>query len=136
MRQLRPRFVMINYQDPDYVHWGNKNHYTRVVAIVDEGLKRLYEAAQADPAYRDRTVFVVVPDCGRDSNPFMAVPYQHHFNTRSAHEIFCLAVGPGIDRGRVVDKPAEQNGVAATVAQVMGFPMPYAEGPPLAEVFA
>jgi len=24
--ELRPRFMMINYQDPDYVHWGNASH--------------------------------------------------------------------------------------------------------------
>lgn len=136
MRELQPKLMMVNFNDPDYVHWGNKTHYTRGVAIVDEGLRRLYEASQAEPAYRDNTVFIVVPDCGRDSNPFMAVPYQHHFGTRSSHEIFMLAVGPGMDRSRTVDKHAEQNSVASTVAQVMGFPMPYAEGATLPEVFA
>jgi hypothetical protein len=136
MRLLQPRLMMINYNDPDYVHWGNKSFYTRGISVVDEGLMRLFETAQVEPAYRDNTVFIVVPDCGRDSNPFMAVPYQHHSNTKSAHEIFMLAVGPGIDRGRVVDKHAEQNGVAATVAGVMGFSMPDAEGQSLAEAFA
>lgn len=32
MRQLKPRLMMINYQDPDYVHWGNASHYTRAIA--------------------------------------------------------------------------------------------------------
>jgi hypothetical protein len=136
MRLLQPRLMMINFNDPDYVHWGNKSHYTRGISIVDEGLMRVFETAQIEPAYRDNTVFIVVPDCGRDSNPFMAVPYQHHSDTKSAHEIFLLAVGPGIDRGRLVDKCTEQNSVAATVAGVMGFSMPDAEGPALAEAFA
>lgn len=136
MRRLQPRLMMVNYNDPDYVHWGNPSFYTRGVSIVDEGLRQLWEFAQADPFYRDRTVFVVVPDCGRDSNPFMAVPYQHHFNSRSAREIFCLAVGPGIDANRVVDRAVGQDRVAATVAAAMGFPMELAEGETLAEVFA
>ena len=59
MKELRPRLLMINYQDPDYVHWGNRNFYTRAVAIIDEGVRELYSAAQADEEYRDRTVFVV-----------------------------------------------------------------------------
>lgn len=136
MAKLQPRLMMINFQDPDYVHWGNPLFYTRGVAIVDQGLRRIHEAVQADPAYRDRTVLVVVPDCGRDSNRFMSVPYQHHFNSKSAREIFAVVAGPGIDRGRVVDKRVEQCSIAATVAGLMDFPMRFAEGPALEEAFA
>ena len=88
--------MMINYQDPDYVHWGNPSHYTRGIAEIDRGLQQLTSAIDASPRYRDQTLIVVVPDCGRDSNPFMRVPYQHHFNSRSAHEIWALLVGPGV----------------------------------------
>jgi phosphoglycerol transferase MdoB-like AlkP superfamily enzyme len=115
------------------VHWGIASHYTRGVSIVDEGLRRLWEEAERLPAYRENTVFVVVPDCGRDHNPFVAVPFQHHFN---AHHIFAAVAGPGIDRGRVVDRVVDQAEVAATVAAVMGFPMPLADGKVLGEVFA
>jgi hypothetical protein len=133
MRELQPALMMVNFNDPDYVHWGIASHYTRGVSIVDEGLRRLWEEAERLPAYRENTVFVVVPDCGRDHNPFVAVPFQHHFN---AHHIFAAVAGPGIDRGRVVDRVVDQAEVAATVAAVMGFPMPLADGKVLGEVFA
>ncbi|QDV37273.1 alkaline phosphatase family protein [Tautonia plasticadhaerens] len=133
MRELQPSLMMVNFNDPDYVHWGVASHYTRGVSIVDEGLRRLWEEAERLPSYRENTVFVVVPDCGRDSNPFVAVPFQHHFN---AHHIFAAVAGPGIDRSRVVDKAVDQAEVAATVAAIMGFPMPLAEGRALGEVFA
>ncbi|HEU5118564.1 MAG TPA: hypothetical protein VFT74_18340, partial [Isosphaeraceae bacterium] len=136
MRELQPRLMIVNFNDPDYVHWGNASHYTRGVTIVDESLRRLVETSEAEPFYRGNTIFVVVPDCGRDANPFMAVPFQHHFNSKSAHQIFALVVGPGIDRGRVVDKLAEQCSVARTVAALMKFEMPLAEGSALEEVFA
>ncbi len=137
MKWLQPRMVMINYNDPDYVHWGNPSHYTRGIAMIDEGVKRLWETVEANPFYRGRTLFLIAPDCGRDSNPFMSVPFQHHNETsRSAHEIFLLAVGPGVDRGRVVDRVVEQNSVARTIAAAMGFTMPFAQGPALSEVFA
>jgi hypothetical protein len=45
-------------------------------------------------------------------------------------------MGPGIDRGRVVDGPTQQIQVAATVGQLMGFATSHTEGQPLAEVFA
>ena len=121
-------------QDPDYVHWGNASHYTRAIAIIDQGLKRLVETADSEPAYRQQSVFVIVPDCGRDANPLMSVPYQHHFNSRSAHEIFALLLGPGIAAGKILDKPVDQTSLAATVGAVMGFPMRSAEGRVLSEL--
>ncbi len=129
LRELKPKFMMINYQDPDYVHWGNPHFYTRSISIIDEGVRQLYDAVQADPAYRDNTVFLIVPDCGRDDNRCMAVPFQHHFNTRSAHEVFVIAAGPGIAHPRLaVDVPHQQCSVAASVGRLMGFGTPEVDG--------
>jgi hypothetical protein len=134
LRHLRPRLMMINYQDPDYVHWGNATHYTRAITVIDKGVERLVGAVDADPEYRDRTVFVIVPDCGRDANPLMSVPFQHHFNSRSAHEIWAVLLGPGIAKARVLDKPVDQASIAATIGGIMGFRAHRAEGRALHEV--
>jgi hypothetical protein len=134
LRHLRPRLMMINYQDPDYVHWGNATHYTRAIAVIDHGLERLVSAVDANSEYRERTVFIIVPDCGRDANPLLSVPFQHHFNSRSAHEIWTLVVGPGIAKGRVLDKPVDQSGIAPTIGAIMGFSAYRAEGQALHEV--
>ncbi len=134
MAELQPRFLMVNYQDPDYVHWGNPSHYTRAIAIIDEGLQRLVAAADADPFYRDNTIFVITPDCGRDANPLAEVPFQHHFNSRSAHEIWAVIFGPGIARG-VVDRPVDQSAIAPTIAAAMGFAPSRAEGTALDGLF-
>jgi hypothetical protein len=136
LRELRPRLLMVNYQDTDYVHWGYVDHYTRAMSIMDEGLRAIVAAVESDPEYRENTVFIVVPDCGRDDNPFMDVPMQHHFNSRSAHEIFALAFGAGVARGKVIDRVADQTSIASTVARTMGFEAPFAEAPFLEEVFA
>ncbi|MCX7289278.1 MAG: hypothetical protein NTW20_17525 [Rhodobacterales bacterium] len=127
MTELQPRLMMVNYQDPDYVHWGNPSHYTRAIAVIDEGLQRLVSLADADPFYRDNTIFVITPDCGRDANPLAEVPFQHHFNSRSAHEVWAVIFGPGIGKG-VVDTPIDQSAVAPTIAAAMGFAATRAEG--------
>lgn len=136
MRELKPKLMLVNYQDPDYVHWGNASHYTRAIAIIDDGLRQIVDAANTDPAYRGNTVFIVVPDCGRDDNPLMQIRYQHHFNSKSAHDVWAFAFGRGIARSRVVDKSVEQTAIARTVAQVMNFNATSAESPILEEVFA
>lgn len=134
MAELKPRFLMVNYQDPDYVHWGNPSHYTRAIAIIDEGLQRLVSAADADPFYRDNTIFVITPDCGRDANPLAEVPFQHHFNSRSAHETWAVIFGPGVAKG-VIDKPVDQSAIAPTIAAAMGFSANRAEGRAVEEIF-
>ena len=136
LHQLRPKLMMINYQDPDYVHWGNMSHYTRGISIIDQGIKTLVAAVESDPEYRGNTIFAIVPDCGRDTSPFADVPCQHHFGSRSSHEIFALLFGPGIPQGVVIDKTVDQISVAATLGQLMGFKTELAEGPILSEAFA
>ncbi len=136
LKELKPRLVMVNYNDCDYVHWGYLSHYTTGIAIMDEGIRQLVEAVEADPETRDDTVFVIVPDCGRDSNPMSAVPCQHHFNSKSSHEIFALLMGAGIARGKVVDKDVRQVDIAPTVGGLMGFKAEHAEGRVLEEAWA
>jgi hypothetical protein len=135
MAELRPRLMMVNYQDPDYVHWGNPSHYTRAIAIIDEGLRALVEAADRDPFYRDNTIFVVTPDCGRDANPLMDVPFQHHFNSRTAHETWAVIAGPGIVRGGRLDTVVDQSAVAPTIAALMGTRASRSEGSVIEEAF-
>jgi hypothetical protein len=137
MKELRPRLLMINYQDPDYVHWGNPNFYTRAISIIDEGIREIYEAVQHDEFYRDDTIFVVVPDCGRDNNRGMSVPFQHHFNTKSAHDIFAVIAGPKnilTPGAHPIARKQQQISVAATIGEIMGFATPEVEAPSLLKV--
>ena len=136
MNRLRPRLMMINYQDPDYVHWGNASHYTRAIAVIDQGLQRLVDTADRLDHYAGNTIFVIVPDCGRDSSPLKDLPFQHHFNTRSAREIWTLIFGPGIVAGRTYDRTVDQSQVAATVGAAMGFKAAYAEAGAIDAVFS
>lgn len=136
LRQLRPRLMMVNYQDPDYVHWGNPSHYTRAIQIIDDGIQRLVETVESDPFYRDNTIFVITPDCGRDDNPLMGVPFQHHFNSRAAHETWAVVFGRGIARPGTLDRPVDQSTIAPTIAALMGFRAGRAEGDVLSEILA
>ena len=134
--ELRPRLMMVNYSDCDYIHWGFMSHYTRGIQIMDEGLRRIVEAVERDDEYRDNTVFAVVPDCGRDSNRFASVPCQHHFGSRSSHEIFALLFGAGVPKGQVVDRRVDQISVTSTLGELMKCQTTWAEGPVLEEAIA
>ena len=121
IEKIQPRMLMINYQDPDYVHWGPPAFYTRSISIIDDGIKRIWNAVQVNERYRDNTVFAVVPDCGRDHNRATSVPFQHHFGSKSSREIFAIFSGPGIGKGTVLDQMVDQIDIAPTLAKLMGF---------------
>ena len=135
IKQLKPKLLMINYNDPDYVHWGYPSHYTNGIAVIDRGIQRLVETVKADPEYKNDTIFCIVPDCGRDSNQFLSVPFQHHFNSPSAHQIFALFFGPGIKANQIVDRKVSQIDILPTLGKLMGFETDYAEGKVLEELF-
>ncbi|MFT5412047.1 MAG: hypothetical protein ACI9NC_004784, partial [Verrucomicrobiales bacterium] len=135
IKQLRPRLMMVNYNDPDYVHWGNLSHYTRGITIIDEGVRRLMEVVAADDEYRGNTIFALVPDCGRDTAPFASVPCQHHFNSISSRRIWALFVGPGVPAGVTYDKPVQQIDFAPTVAKLMNCPAEHVDGSTLEAAF-
>jgi hypothetical protein len=67
----------------------------------------------------------------------MAVPFQHHFNTKSAHEIFAVIAGPKnilTPGGHPIARQQQQISVAATVGEIMGFETPEVEAPSLLKV--
>ncbi len=135
IRHLKPRLMMVNYQDPDYVHWGNASHYTRAIAIIDDGIRQIVEALDRDDYYRNNTVVVITPDCGRDANPLMSVPFQHHFNTGESRAVWALVYGKGVRRDRIMDREVDQTAVAATLAEVMGVRAERSEGDVLSGLF-
>jgi hypothetical protein len=64
----------------------------------------------------------------------MAVPFQHHFNSKSSHEIFAVLAGPRkyLPHARRAHTGLEQQiSVAATVGEIMGFRTPHADAPSL-----
>jgi len=136
MARLRPRMMMINYTDCDYVHWGIRSHYYNALGIMDQGIKQIVAATKASPFYRDNTLFVIVPDCGRDNNLLTDIPFQHHFNTKHAHKIFALLFGKGVPKGKTFDKGCDQTQIAATIGQLMGYPTPEAESQKLQAAIA
>ena len=133
LRDLRPKLMLVNYQDTDHVHFGVKSHYTRGITAIDQGIQQLYKAVETDPFYKDNTVFVIVPDCGRDNNILMDVPFQHHSNSRSTREIFAMILGNGIKANQTIDTVVDQTSVTSTVAHIMGFEAEMAESPVLEE---
>ena len=70
---------------------------------------------------------MITRDCGRDVKTLAEIPFQYHFNSRSAHEVWAVIFGPGIGKG-VIERPVDQSAIVPTIAAAMGFAAFYAEG--------
>ena len=131
LRTLKPRLLMVNFQDCDYAHWGPRHFYDEGVRRMDQGLRRIVEEIQRNPHYRENTVVFVVPEVGRGTNldqkggsKHLRTDYQHHNpDDLGSHQTFLLAWGSGIRPGITIDEERAPIDLPATVGQMLGFSM-------------
>jgi len=136
LQQLRPRLMMVSFQDVDFTHWGIDYVYRNGLNNTDAMTWQLWQLVRNDPYYRDDTYFFVVPDCGRGRNPTRYVPYQHHdTGDVGSDEIFVYAWGPKVGRGVRVDRRKQQVDVPVTIGSLLGVRSPDWEGRELDELF-
>ena len=125
MRSRHPQVLYVALCDVDeYAHHGNYDGYLEAIHRVDRFIGQLWEAAQADPFYRDRTTFIVTCDHGRGDNAGNPREWRSH-NNRYKHsdETWLLAFGAGIPaRGMLTTGQYYTCQVAPTVAAILNVP--------------
>ena len=90
-------------------------------------LGRLWRAAEELPAYRGRTLFVILPDHGRELEESGGTGFIHHsdFYTgtgadEGCRRVWMVAAGPGVQRGVTVERPVPSAAAAATGLEFLG----------------
>jgi len=134
MSRLAPSLVLVNFWDIDVAHFGAYSLYLEAIRRTDRLVHGLWEHAQSLPQYRGRTTFIVVPEMGRDGDPSGNGFQNHRSGDESCRRLWLLAVGAGVPRGLVSERPIRTTDVAPTLARVLGFKMPEGEGRPLVEL--
>lgn len=117
-----PRLLYVAFTEPDeWAHEGRYDLYLNSVNRIDGYLRRLWEAAQAQPEFRDRTTMLVTTDHGRGSGPLDWKSHGHDVD--GAEDIWIAVMGPGVAcLGERTNAPAVfQNQVAATLAASLGL---------------
>ncbi len=129
MSRLAPPLLLVNFWDIDVAHFGAYSLYLEAIRRTDRLVHGLWQHAQSLPAYRDRTTLIVVPEMGRDGDASGNGFSNHRSGDESCRRLWLLAVGAGVPRGLVSERPIRTLDVAPTVARVLGFKMPEGEGP-------
>jgi len=78
MARFEPSFLAVNFGEIDLAHQGSFSLYTKAIRNADRQVALLREQIEKLPAYRDRTVLVVVPDHGRNLDGMGMNGFQHH----------------------------------------------------------
>jgi len=128
MRTFAPDVMAIDYGEIDCAHYGSWSRYVEAIKRTDELTWRVWREAQALPGYRDRTLMLVLPDHGRELEETGGWGFVHHsdfYTNKGADEgcrrVWMLAMGPGIEGGRKIEKPVPITAAASTGLEFMGL---------------
>jgi hypothetical protein len=81
----------------------------------------LWDEVQANPAYKDKTTMLVIPELGRDGDSDTANGFlNHRSGDPSCRNVWMLALGAGVARG-ATDRPIAHVDIAATAAEILGY---------------
>lgn len=134
MREFSPRLMLVNFWDMDVAHWGSYSLYLQAITKTDRLTGMLWDEINANPAYRDKTTVLVLPELGRDGDANTANGFlNHRSGDASCRNMWMLALGAGVPKG-ATDRPVHHIDVAATAAELLAVKSPEIAGRPLREL--
>jgi len=121
MRTFAPDVITVDYGEIDCAHYGSWSRYVEAIRRTDELTWKLWKATEQVPAYRGRTLMLVLPDHGRELDRPGHWGFIHHSNfytnegaDEGCRRVWMLALGPGIKPGRRIDAPVPITAAAPT----------------------
>ena len=128
MRRFAPDVISLDYGEIDCAHYGSWSRYVEAIRRTDELTWQLWCETQKLDAYRDNTLLLILPDHGRELERQGGMGFIHHsdfYTNEGADEgcrrVWMLALGPGIQAGRRIEKPVPITTVAATGLGFLGL---------------
>ncbi len=114
LRVFKPRVLGITLQNADVAH-GSFNAYVDVIRRNDQEIGALWDAIQQDPALKDTTSLVVLPEFGRDKDLNERNGLDHGDRSDEMLKVFLLAAGPDFRKNKVVTAEAKTIDVCPTL---------------------
>ena len=130
-----PSLTYIVFAEVDAAgHVGDSTYYYGAIRQADSLTYKLYKKIQNDPYYAGKTAFIVISDHGRHDDSHGGWQ-DHGDHCHGCRHVPFLAIGPNIKTNTIISDFRDQVDVAPTVAYMLGFPVPYAQGSVLTEMF-
>lgn len=128
----QPSLMLVQFQGPDINgHDNDWNGYLESIQETDSLVYVLWEYLKKNEHYRNKTSLLITNDHGRHGNDHKDGFSSHGDGCDQCRHISLLALGPDFKAGAVTDKPYEQTDITPTIAQLLGFSVPDAQGKPI-----
>jgi hypothetical protein len=121
MRKFFPRLLVVALSDVEAAHFGSYSLHLAGIKTADRLAWQLWQEVQANPEYNNKTTMIILPEFGRDpdgssTNGF----FNHRANEDSTRDTWMVALGAGIDKPQIVEKPIRHVDVCPTLAGLLG----------------
>jgi hypothetical protein len=134
MRKFSPRLLVVVFSDVEVAHFGSYALHLSGIRTADRLAYQLWQEVEANPEYRGRTTLVILPEFGRDpdgstTNGF----FNHRANEESTRTTWMMALGAGVDKPQIIDRPVRHIDLCPTLASLLGCPPLDSQGAMLRE---
>lgn len=131
-----PQLLLINFKQPDMAgHARDSTGYLKGILDTDNYIYLLWQQLQSDDFYKDKTTMIVTNDHGRHTSGHLDGFVSHGDTCEGCKHIELFAMGPDFKKNYISDTPYEQIDIASTVAELMYFEMPNANGKVISDIF-
>ena len=136
MREVAPSLLWITLHDIDIAHSGTYSMYIEGIRRSDRLCAEIWKGIESEPEYAGRTTMFILPDFGRDSDTDPGGNgFQHHrTGDPLSRTTWMMALGPGVRKGIVIDRPVESIDLVPTLGALLGFDARFAQGRALSEI--
>ncbi|WP_197464034.1 alkaline phosphatase family protein [Rufibacter sp. DG15C] len=127
-----PKLVLINLKEPDsQAHAEQWVGYLKAIRQSDTYAYDLWKWLQQDSVYKNNTTLIITNDHGRHNGN----GYNEHGDLcEGCRHISLLMLGPDVKQGFTPTIARSQVDVAATIAELLNFPIPKRDGEPMLEL--
>ena len=123
LKKNKPRVLYLAFDETDhFAHEGQYDRYLASAHYIDGFIKTLWDWAQSQPEYKDKTTLMITADHGRGNKN--EEDWRHHGSKMpDADQIWIAILGPDTPALGEMKKEQQlyQNQVAKTLAAFLGF---------------
>ena len=123
MRKFAPRLLVVIFSDVEVAHFGSYAMHLAGIRTADRLAYQMWQEVEANPEYRGKTTLLVLPEFGRDpdgstTNGF----FNHRANEESTRNTWMMALGTGVDKPQIIERPVRHVDLGPTLASLLGCP--------------